>query len=170
VAARPTLDALHAAGDAEALPHGDCYWVLPGRLLAGAYPATHLEALLAAGIDCFIDLTRDGTADAPYAIEAQGRARWHGFAITDFSTPGIDLMRRIVDTLEDELAHGARVYLHCHAGVGRTGTAVGCWLVEQGFTGGDALKLIAHKRQALLGHSPETEAQREFVRRWRARS
>jgi hypothetical protein len=41
--------------------------------------------------------------------------------------------------------------------------------VEQGFTGGDALKLIAHKREALLGQSPETDAQREFVRRWRAR-
>jgi hypothetical protein len=170
VAARPTLDALHAAGDAEPLPHGDCYWVLPGRLLAGAYPAMHLAALLEAGIDCFIDLTRDGPAQASYAVEAQGRARWHGFAIIDFSTPGIDLMRRIVDTLEDELARGAHVYLHCHAGVGRTGTAVGCWLVEQGFTGGDALKLIAHKRQALLGHSPETEPQREFVRRWRARA
>jgi hypothetical protein len=169
VSARPPLDALQAAGDAHALPHRDCYWVLPGRLIAGAYPALHLDALLDAGIDCFVDLTRGGESRALYAADAEGRARWHGFAITDFSTPGIELMRRIVDTIEDELARGACVYLHCHAGVGRTGTAVGCWLVEQGFTGGEALKLIAHKRQALLGQSPETEAQREFVRRWRAR-
>ncbi|HYJ99663.1 MAG TPA: hypothetical protein VEX14_16495, partial [Burkholderiaceae bacterium] len=111
----------------------------------------------------------DGSTLSPYALQAQGRARWHGFAITDFSTPAVELMRRIVDALDDELACGARVYLHCHAGVGRTGTAVGCWLVEHGFTGGDALKLIAHKREALLGQSPETDAQREFVRRWRAR-
>jgi protein-tyrosine phosphatase len=150
MAARATLDALHAAGDAHTLPHPGCYWVLPGRLLAGPYPELHLQVLL-------------------YALRAQGRARWHGFAITDFSTPGIELMRRIVDTLDDELARGSRIYLHCHAGVGRTGTAVGCWLVEQGLTGGEALKLIAHKRDALLGQSPETEAQREFVRRWRAR-
>jgi len=169
VAARIPLDALHADGDAHELPHHDCYWVLPGRLLAGAYPAIHLDALLDAGIDCFVDLTRDAGTPAPYALEAQARARWHGFAITDFSTPGIELMRHIVAMLDDELARGARVYLHCHAGVGRTGTAVGCWLVEHGLTGGEALKLIAHKREALLGHSPETEAQREFVRRWRAR-
>jgi hypothetical protein len=169
VAQRPTLDALHAAGDAHALPHADCYWVLPGRMLAGAYPELHLAALLDSGVDCFVDLTRDGPVRAPYALEAEGRARWHGFGITDFSTPGVELMRRIVDTLDDELARGARIYLHCHAGVGRTGTAVGCWLVEQGFTGGEALRLIVHKRQALLGQSPETEAQREFVRRWRKR-
>jgi protein-tyrosine phosphatase len=166
---RPSVDALHAAGDAHGLPHSDCYWVLPGRLLAGAYPELHLDALLAAGIDCFVDLTRDGDVLAPYALRAQGRARWHGFAITDYAVPGVALMRRIVDVLEAELARGARVYLHCHAGVGRTGTAVGCWLVEQGLTGGEALKLIAYKRDALLGQSPETEAQREFVRRWRTR-
>jgi hypothetical protein len=168
MAVRPTLDALHAAGDADTLPHPGCYWVLPGRLLAGPYPELHLRALLDAGIDCFVDLTR-ADPPAPYALQTQGRARWHGFAITDFSTPGVELMRRIVDTLDDELAHGARVYLHCHAGVGRTGTAVGCWLVEQGLTGGEALRLIAHKRDALLGQSPETQTQREFVRRWRAR-
>lgn len=169
MAARFPLDELHASGDALELPHRGCYWVLPGRLLAGPYPEIELQALLNAGVDCFIDLTRGGESLAPYAVAAQGRARWHGFAITDFSTPGMELMRRIVDTLDDELARGACVYLHCHAGVGRTGTAVGCWLVEQGLTGGEALRLIAHKRQALLGKSPETEAQREFVRRWRAR-
>ncbi len=162
---RPALEMLHAAGDAHALPHGDCYWVLPQRLLAGAYPEPHLPALLDAGIDCFVDLTRDGAVLGPYARAALGRARWHGFAITDFSIPGVELMRRIVDTLDAELARGARVYLHCHAGVGRTGTAVGCWLVEQGFSGVQALELIEHKRRALLGASPETEAQREFVRR-----
>jgi atypical dual specificity phosphatase len=169
VVTRSTLDALQAAGGAYERPHNDCYWVLPGRLLAGAYPELHLDALLAAGVDCFVDLTSDSDAPTPYALQVKGRARWHGFAITDYAVPGASLMRRIVDTLDDELARGSRVYLHCHAGVGRTGTAVGCWLVEQGFTGGEALRLIANKRDALLGQSPETEAQREFVRRWRAR-
>jgi len=51
-------DVLRATGDALALPHSDCYWVWPGRFLAGAYPAVHVDALLAAGIDCFIDLTQ----------------------------------------------------------------------------------------------------------------
>lgn len=166
--------ALHDAADAPP-PHGDCYWVLPGRLLAGAYPLTHLDALLDAGVDCFVDLTRPPQPPAPYALAAQGRARWHAFAITDFSVPGRALMRQIVDTLDAELAAGARVYLHCHAGVGRTGTALGCWLVEQGLTGTQALALIAEKRQglarlALSPRSPETEAQREFVLQWTPRA
>jgi hypothetical protein len=165
---------LQSGGDAQPLPHAECYWVVPGRLLAGAHPAVHVEVLLDAGIESFVDLTRANDDPAPYALELRGRARWHGFAITDFSVPGVALMHEIVQTLDDELDRGANVYVHCHAGVGRTGTVVGCWLVEQGRSGADALALIAHKRRALARpglspHSPETEAQRRFVLAWTPR-
>ena len=170
VAARHALDALRAAGDAHELPHGECYWVLPGRLLAGSYPEIHLQTLLDAGVDCFVDLTRGGESLAPYAVVARDRARWHGFAITDFSTPGLELMRRIVDTLDDELARGARVYLHCHAGIGRTGTVIACWLVRHGSAPAEAIATLERLRWGtrLAGaRSPETDAQRAFVATWR---
>jgi len=161
---------LHRSGELP-LPHADCYWVLPGRLLAGAHPAVHLDALLDAGIDSFVDLTRTHEAAAPYALELRGRAHWHGYAITDYAVPRERLMRDILAAIDTELARGARVYVHCHAGVGRTGTAIGCWLVEQGLVGEEALALIARKRRALARlalspRSPETDAQREFVLRW----
>ena len=164
-------DALRASGDALALPHADCYWVWPGRLLAGSHPAASLKALLDAGVDAFVDLTCSEPMLARYATALPAHARWHGFAITDYSVPGAALMRTIVGTIDAELARGARLYLHCHAGVGRTGTALGCWLVEQGLPGPDALALIARKRSgltrlAVMPRSPETEAQREFVLRW----
>ena len=169
--ASPWIEALRADGDAQPLPHPDCYWVIPGRLLAGAYPAVHLDALLDAGMHSFIDLTRSGDAPAGYALALHRRARWHGFAITDYAVPGVRLMRDIVQTIDAELAVGANLYVHCHAGVGRTGTAVGCWLVQQGCGGAEALALIAHKRSVLApldmpAQSPETEAQRRFVLHW----
>jgi len=164
-------DALQASGDALTLPHPDCYWVWPGRLLAGAHPATALDTLLDAGVDSFVDLTCDQPALARYATTLPAHVSWHGFAIVDYSVPGVQLMRRIVGTIDSELRRGACVYLHCHAGVGRTGTALGCWLVGQGLAGPDALALIARKRCALarlamFPQSPETQAQRAFVLRW----
>jgi hypothetical protein len=175
VTATCPADALRASGDALPLPHVDCYWVWPGRLLAGAHPATRLDALLDAGIDSFVDLTCSEQSLASYAATLPERARWHGFAITDYAVPGVALMHRIVDTIDDELQRGARVYLHCHAGVGRTGTALGCWLVAQGLSGVDALALIANKRSTLARlelspRSPETDAQRTFVLNWTPRT
>lgn len=164
-------DALQAGGDALAPPHTDCYWVWPGRFLAGSHPAASLDALLDAGVDSFVDLTCSQPALARYADALPAHARWHGFAITDYSVPGAALMRDIVSTIDAELARGACLYLHCHAGVGRTGTALGCWLVEQGLPGPDALALIARKRSglarlAVMPRSPETDVQRAFVLRW----
>jgi atypical dual specificity phosphatase len=167
-------DALQASGNAHSLPHADCYWVWPGRLLGGAHPARHLDKVLAAGVDAFIDLTRAGDVMGSYATQLPAHVRWHGFAIVDYGVPGEGLMRDIVEAIDGELARGGTLYLHCHAGVGRTGTALGCWLVEQGLEGPAALALISRKRSHLSGfaaalRSPETDAQRDFVLRWRAR-
>ena len=61
--------------------------------------------------------------------------------------------------------------MHCRAGIGRTGTVAATWLVAQGLSPPQALDLLAEKwrvvdKHAQELHSPETEAQREFVRGW----
>ena len=162
---------LRAAGDALPRPHADSYWVLPGRLLAGAHASQHLPSLLAAGIGSFVDLTQAQHPPAPYTQWLGDKAKWQGFAIVDFGVPEAALMRRILDAIDASLAEGSVVYVHCHAGVGRTGTAVGCWLVEQGLAAEEALALIDAKRRVLARYSwaprsPETDAQHAFVRAW----
>src|SRR5271154_3839929 len=55
-----------------ALPLGNYYWVLPQQLLAGEHPAganesatrARLASLVAAGVDAFVDLTRDEEFDS----------------------------------------------------------------------------------------------------------
>ena len=48
-------------------------------------------------------------------------------------------MRRIQDEIASALAAGRNVYIHCRAGIGRTGLVAGCFLVEQGRDGERAL-------------------------------
>ncbi len=151
-------------GDALPRPHANCYWLLPGRVLAGEYPAKHLAAIEAAGITHFIDLTeRAGyvPATAAHALHP----------ITDFGIPTVAGMRRTLDAIAAALAGGGAVYLHCKAGIGRTGTVAGCLLVEHGFAGDQALALLQAKfksagQSAWVGRTPETDAQREFIRSW----
>jgi protein-tyrosine phosphatase len=94
--------------------------------------------------------------DDDVASSAAGGARHLRFPIADFGTPSADQAAEILAALDAELAAGRTVYLHCRGGVGRTGTIVGCYLVRGGRSGEEALAIV----------SPETEAQRDFVRTW----
>ena len=166
-------------------PIPESYWVEPDRLLAGEYPGKfevevtrqRIDALLQAGFTTFIDLTRPNETvvyDRILYEEAslyQVKVSHQRFAIGDFGLPTPELMTRILDTLDAELAAGQKVYLHCWGGIGRTGTTVGCYLVRRGRSGNEALKqLAAWWRSVPKSHihtrSPETLEQVEFIRNW----
>ncbi len=166
-------------------PIPESYWVEPGRLLAGEYPGKfdveltrqRIDALLQAGFTSFIDLTRPNETvvyDRLLYEEAslyQVKVSHQRFAIGDYGLPTPELMTRILDTLDAELAAGRKVYLHCWGGIGRTGTTVGCYLVRRGLSGEAALHQVAAwwrtvPKSSIHVHSPETPEQAQFVLHW----
>jgi protein-tyrosine phosphatase len=90
-------------------------------------------------------------------------------AIPDRQLPSIEHMRETLSVIDRALTAGRPVSVHCLAGIGRTGTVVGCYLVQRGMSGADALRALRQLRRfAPDGDiiSPETEEQRQFVRMW----
>lgn len=156
------------------------YWVVPGRLLAGEYPgglsreetSSRLRAFLDAGFDCFIDLTAPGERE-PYDAYVPRTALYLRKPIPDHDIPqAAGHMAEIQAELDAALHEGRKVYVHCRAGIGRTGTVIGCHLVARGLTGDAALaelnKLWAdNERSRYWAEVPETREQKEFVRSWR---
>lgn len=160
------------------------YWVEPGKLLAGPHPLAgfmfdgkpRLEELVSLGVEVFIDLTRPGELGltdyqpelAAVAESYSREATYNRHPIADMSVPEPTVMRATLDRLESTLGQGRRVYVHCLAGRGRTGTLIGCYLVSRGWTGEEALARIEQLRSdmGLDGRSPETRQQRQFVLRW----
>lgn len=176
---------MSAAHSAAAPPPGT-YWVEPGRLLAGAYPGhveptyarERLNSLLKLGITQFIDLTWPGELPEYDELlpEAGGEAPsvlYSRFPIQDHGLPRTPAqMRAILTEVNGALDRGRRVYVHCRAGIGRTGTVVGCFLAERFGDGALALEELErlwHKsgRGRDWPRTPETDEQAEFVRGWR---
>jgi hypothetical protein len=67
------------------------------------------------------------------------------FAIRDCGVPHIAHMRATLDAIYGAMAAGDPVYVHCWAGIGRTGTVVGCMLREQGLRYDETIALIDRK-------------------------
>ncbi len=162
-------------------PLPNSYWVVPGRLLAGEHPfgespvdaQDRLALLRTSGIDYFIDLTE--AHEMPnYRLLLPRRAEYVRRVIPDQQVPSdVALMRDIQALIETAAANQRGIYVHCRAGIGRTGTVVGCYLIEQGLDGKAALEQLNRlwqqsERSKTWPKVPQTDAQEEYIRRWSA--
>lgn len=171
-------------------PFARSYWGVPGQILAGFYPGDRdpvvalnkLNALLECGVTHVCSLMERTEVDhAGRRFEEYGPALWElarqrGRAmallqspIRDVSVPTAAQMTTTLDAIDQVLAGGGVIYVHCWGGRGRTGTVLGCWLARHGER--DALGKLADLTAVKREHFrqvPETAEQQQFVRNWRA--
>jgi len=154
--------------------------------LAGEHPGARtlsdttdrLQALLMVGVTLFVDLTEEGEVPdySHLLVYASGaiQIKYVRHAIGDHDIPDSpEIMQEILESIDMHLAQDGVVYVHCRAGIGRTGTAIGCYLTRCGLDGEAALDRLndlwaESERSRTWPRVPETEAQIEFVRTWPA--
>jgi hypothetical protein len=160
-------------------PLPNTYWVVPGRVLAGEYPGNpddaqtraRLARLHEAGIDSFVDLTEDGELP-PYRHLLLTQTEYLRSAIVDTGVPNnVSQTQELLSSIRSALARGRSVYVHCRAGIGRTGLIVGCFLADEEANGRKALKVLNRlwlqsERSASWPQVPQTPAQADYIRRW----
>jgi protein-tyrosine phosphatase len=169
------------------VPIPNSYWVRDGLLLAGEYPGNwnqekarkKIAAIVGAGITSLVDLSSPQNGLLPYdgllrdyASEHEVILDYSHHPIRDMHVPKPEVMRAILDVLDERVAAGRPTYLHCKGGIGRTGTVVGCYLVRHGLSGEDALAQVARlfaTMEKAARHpegSPQTDKQRLMVYGW----
>jgi atypical dual specificity phosphatase len=134
-------------------------WLEQDCLAACRYPRTAkaLRELAEQGVTVLVNLHE--RPHSPTALAGYGLTELH-LPVPDFTPPTPEQLEHGIAALEQAIADGQKVAVHCGAGLGRTGTLLACYLVKRGF-GPDAA--IARVRAARPG-SVETPQQELAVR------
>ena len=164
-------------------PPSGTYWVPvgDGALLAGPHPVLAPEGLEDRltklvedfGVTHFVDLSTSDDWMPHY--DAHVAERWPTVAYTRYPIrdrwlpDDLPALREVLARVMSEARGGLVAYMHCQAGLGRTGTVVGCLLRETGLDGDGALEELVRLRALARLHegSPEFEEQRQFIRDWK---
>lgn len=150
-------------------PGGLAMLPMPGNQLMGRRLEADLAHLARAGISLLVtlnpheELARFCSHSFLEQVRQAGLESRH-FPIRDGDAPP-DLQETdaLIGELRNKIGAGARVGVHCMAGLGRTGTIAACLLVRGGATHQEAIRVVRETRSP---HAVETRQQAAFVREY----
>lgn len=140
--------------------------IAPGRRDFGRSLDEDLKVIRKEGVDAVVCLLAvdefqkyglDDLFDRYHAVQLDV----YQLPILDGRVPSRDELNALVAWLEQTLASGKRVLMHCAGGLGRAGTVAACFLRQRGLS---AEQAIATVRQARSLRAIETAVQEEAIR------
>ncbi len=133
-------------------------------LAVGAMPCKdeHLRLLRECGVGAVLNLCAEYCDLSD--IEKTHGFQVHFLPIDDHDVPDPDRLEQALDWIEERLDAGAKVYIHCRFGMGRTGTVLYCLLLRRGLSQADVDRLCKGKPAR-----PMNEPQWRFVSDFMAR-
>jgi len=112
-------------------------------------------SLLTSGEESELGLTKEAE------IVKRNGLTYLSFPIADYSVPASKIsMQQLAAELNDQLARGAHIGVHCRQGIGRSSLVAACVLVTSGESPKSAFKHIELARGVSV---PDTAEQREWV-------
>lgn len=158
-------------------------WVIPGKLMQGAYPGDKdlqlhkdkLDAILDSGVTTFVSLMEENETKKfrpykDYVKEKRPHTKFLNIPVPDHGITTDEKILQLAKYVADMIKTSDEVfYVHCWGGHGRSGTLVAIILTQLGYSVEDALFLVRKKHMERLYNgnvlSPQTKRQVNQVRR-----
>jgi hypothetical protein len=90
---------------------------------------------------------------------------YYNFGFVDMGVPSMETMMRIVQVISFHVDRDQKVAVHCHAGYGRTGIAIACWLCYSSWVSPEkAIHMLRTRRPGCV----QTSRQVKFITQFAA--
>jgi protein-tyrosine phosphatase len=147
------------------------FWLTPNLAIIirpyGDVPLDeHMRAFRAAGIDVVVSMLQPGEASNLGLEDEAASANRAGLLFENFPIPDADVppnLQRFIDFLEyleDHIAAGKKIAIHCRASIGRAPLTAASLLIRSGMTSTEAWSQISTVRECPV---PDTTHQRAWV-------
>lgn len=132
----------------------DLFWLRPGAVAGSSVPMStdDLAVWHELGIRAVVSLVEQ-------RLDFPGFDALH-LPVPDFTAPTSEQLRRAIEFMDEQIAAGRPVAVHCLGGKGRTGTVLAAWLIAHGESAEHAVAEV----RALRPGAIETDAQLACLR------
>ncbi|HZU69746.1 MAG TPA: dual specificity protein phosphatase family protein [Ktedonobacteraceae bacterium] len=137
-------------------------WMIENRLAGVSYPRSEdtIALLSKLGVQALLTLSEESL---PAELLSKYQLRAEHLPVTDFTAPTLEQVKRAIDIIDDFLAQGLPVAVHCRAGLGRTGTILACYLVSQGCSAREAIEQVRMKRPGSIETAEQEAVVEKFL-------
>ncbi|MEA2641412.1 MAG: hypothetical protein QOF51_2806 [Chloroflexota bacterium] len=141
-------------------------WITPQLAAGGAFQTAEISQLRRLGITAVVDCREEAGDDA----DALARS---GIELLRLPTPDNHQLTQPaleagVTWVNERLARGDRVFVHCMHGIGRGPLLGSCVLVSQGLSPQEALTTVKRKRWQAAPNEEQLDALLAFAERYQA--
>ena len=144
------------------MQHLNFSWVLEGCLAGAMGPTSRRDLIFFSQQDIRAVLRMEEST-----ISAELWNMWDMFEpVPDFSAPTLAQIDRMCRWIEDQIENWERpVVVTCHAGIGRTGTVLACYLVYTGFDPQVAIDMVRELRPRSIQTRDQEQAVFHYAER-----